>query len=68
MKLSEKQKEEIKKFCSTKNASELNLSDLNEMVLDHLIDEDFLDLSEDDDGDIYEEYHNLVYDFIEENL
>ena len=68
MNLTEKQKDEIKKFCSTKNVSELDLSDLNEMVLDHLIDEDFLDLSEDENGDIYEGYHNLVYDFIEESL
>jgi hypothetical protein len=68
MKLTEKQKEEIKKFCSTKDITELEISDLTEMALDHLIDEDFVDLSDDDYGDIHEKYNNLVYDFIEENL
>ena len=68
MGLTEKQKEEIKKFCSTKDITEFEISDLAEMSLDHLIDEDFVDLSDDDHGDIHEKYNNLVYDFIEENL
>ena len=48
MGLTEKQKEEIKKFCSTKDITEFEISDLAEMSLDHLIDEDFVDLSDDD--------------------
>jgi hypothetical protein len=68
MGLTEKQKEEIKKFCSTKDITEFEISDLTEITLDHLIDEDFVDLSDDDHGDIHEKYNNLVYDFIEENL
>ena len=66
MNLTEKQKLEIKRFYSELEVESMDLSDIVEQTLDHLIDEDIIDLSDDEDGDVYEQYNNIVWEFIEE--
>lgn len=46
--------------------SNLELDETVELTLDYLIDNDIVDLSNDDDGDMYETLNNDVYDLIEE--
>lgn len=67
MKFTKVQIQEIENYL---DGSE-KLSELDEMVevtMDHLVDEGIVDLSEDDDGDMYMNYKNLLYDFIEDKL
>lgn len=63
MKLTEQIKEEIKSFNTTLGG--IDIDDAHEQTLDHLIDNDIVDLSDDEDGDMYEELSNLVYEFME---
>ena len=58
-------KEKIVEFNSTLDES-LDLDDAVEQTLDYLIDNDIVDLSEDEDGDMYEALSNDVYDLLEE--
>ena len=67
MKLNEQLKEKIKEFNNTLD-SNVELEDAVELTLDHLIDNDIVDLSDDEDGDMYEALSNDVWEFIEEEL
>jgi hypothetical protein len=58
-------KDKIVEFNSTLDES-LDLDDALEQTLDYLIDNDIVDLSEDEDGDMYEALSNDVYDLLEE--
>ena len=58
-------KEKIVEFNSTLDES-LDLDDAVEQTLDYLLDNDIVDLSEDEDGDMYEALSNDVYDLLEE--
>lgn len=55
----------IVEFNSTLDES-LDLDDAVEQTLDYLLDNDIVDLSEDEDGDMYEALSNDVYDLLEE--
>jgi hypothetical protein len=67
MGLNDELKGKIKEFnAELDEATELD--DRVEQTLDHLIDNDIVDLSEDEDGDMYEALSNDVYEFIEEEL
>jgi hypothetical protein len=44
----------------------VELDDAVELTTDFLIDNDIVDLSEDEDGDMFESLNNNVYDFLEE--
>jgi len=44
----------------------LDLDDAVEQTLDYLLDNDIVDLSEDEDGDMFEVLANDVYDLLEE--
>lgn len=66
MKLTENMKNEILKYCSDKNGEDI--SELTEEVIDYLLDEYLVDLSDDEDGDMYESLNNSVWEFIEENV
>lgn len=68
MKLTESVKEEILNYCKDNDVTGMDISEVNEEVLDFLLDEGHVDLSDDEDGDAYEELSNLVWDFIEENV
>ena len=67
MKLNEQLKQKIKEFNNTLE-SNVELEDAVELTLDYLIDNDIVDLSDDEDGDMYEALSNDVWEFIEEEL
>jgi hypothetical protein len=58
-------KAKILEFNSTLDES-LELDDAVEQTLDYLLDNDIVDLSEDEDGDMYEALSCDVYDLLEE--
>lgn len=65
MELNEQLKSKIKEFNNTLETS-VELDDAVELTTDFLIDNDIVDLSDDDDGDMFESLNNNVYDFLEE--
>jgi len=65
--LTEIQKAEIKKYYSQiDDVQSLDISEVVEETLDYLIDEGIVNLYDDEDGDMYEELNNLVWEYIEE--
>lgn len=58
-------KDKIVEFNSTLDES-LELGEAVDQTLDYLIDNDIVDLSEDEDGDMFESLANDVYDLLEE--
>lgn len=68
MKLTENVKEEILNYCKENDVTGMDIAEVNEELLDFLLDEGHVDLSDDEDGDAYEELSNLVWEFIEENI
>lgn len=58
-------KDKIVEFNSTLDES-LELGEAVDQTLDYLLDNDIVDLSEDEDGDMYEALSNDVYDLLEE--
>ena len=58
-------KDKIVEFNSTLDES-LELGEAVEQTLDYLLDNDIVDLSEDEDGDMFEALANDVYDLLEE--
>jgi hypothetical protein len=68
MKLTETIKETILAYCKESDVKGMDISEVTEDVLDFLIDEGHVDLSDDEDGDMYESLNNHVWDFIEENV
>lgn len=68
MELTENVKQEILNYCKENDVTGMDIAEVNEEVLDFLIDEGHVDLSDDEDGDMYENLNNLVWDFIEENV
>jgi len=69
MKLTEWQKTEIKKFYGElDDVQSMDISEIVEDTLDYLLDEGIIDLSEDEDGDMYESYNNSVWEYIEEEV
>jgi hypothetical protein len=63
--MKEQLKSKIKEFNNTLD-SNVELDEAVELTLDYLIDNDIVDLSDDDEGDMYEALSCDVYDFIEE--
>jgi len=69
MKLTELQKAEIKKFYGElMDVQSMDISEIVEDTLDYLLDEGIIDLSEDEDGDMYESYNNSVWEYIEDEV
>jgi hypothetical protein len=69
MKLTETHKAEIKKYyAEIEDAQSLDISEIVEETLDYLLDEGIVNLSDDEDGDGYEELNNLVWEYIEEEV
>lgn len=58
-------KDQIVEFNSTLD-KDLELGEAVEITLDYLLDNDIVDLSEDEDGDMFEALANDVYDLLEE--
>jgi len=71
MQLTEEQKQQIRHFYYRFvkiSRIVLEMEEIVENTLDYMIDEGFIDLSEDEDGDLYESYNNIVWEYIEEEL
>jgi hypothetical protein len=69
MKLTETHKAEIKKYyAEIEDVHSLDISEIVEETLDYLLDEGIVNLSDDEDGDGYEELNNLVWEYIEEEV
>ncbi len=67
--LTELQKVEIKNYyAEIEDVQSLDISEIVEETLDYLIDEGIVNLYDDEDGDMYEELNNLVWEFIEEEF
>ena len=58
-------KDKIVEFNSTLDAN-IDIDEATEQTLDYLLDNDIVDLSEDEDGDMYEALSSEVYELIEE--
>ena len=65
MKLTEKHKEKIDNILSNLE-DDLSFEEKHEEVMDICLDEGVFNLEDDEDGDMYEEYSNLVWDYLEE--
>ena len=64
MKLNEQLKQKIKEFNNTLE-SDIDPGEDVGLILDYLIDNNIVDLSEDEEGDMYEALNNYVWEFIE---
>jgi hypothetical protein len=65
MKLTQYQKKIIHdKYRELKNDQQ-TLGELHEIIVDYCLDEEIIDLSEDEDGDMFEEFSNEVWDYLE---
>lgn len=65
MKLTEEQKNQIlNQYEGLKNDEE-TLGEIHEIIVDFCLDEEIVDLSEDEDGDLFEEFSNEVWDLLE---
>lgn len=65
MKLTDFQKSEIKRLYDNNTLDTTDLGEIVEMIVDTTIDNDIVDFSDDEDGDMYEAYTNIVWDMIE---
>jgi hypothetical protein len=65
MKLTEDQKNQILNQYEGLKNDEQTLGEVHEIIVDFCLDEEIVDLSDDDDGDMYEEFSNEVWDFLE---
>jgi hypothetical protein len=65
MKLTEEQKNQIGYQYEGLKNDEQTLGEIHEIIVDFCLDEEIIDLSDDEDGDLYEEFSNEVWDFLE---
>ena len=69
MKLKESQKEFIDKVYSDLPDDLIYIEDIQEYVLEKSMDqEDLFDLSDDEDGDLYQEYFNVIFEYISDKI
>lgn len=66
MELSDKQKQFINAKLADADLS--GLDDLHEEIMDEMIDENIIDLSDDESGDLYESYSNITWEYIQTKL
>ena len=65
MKLTEEQKNQILNQYEGLKNDEQTLGEVHEIIVDFCLDEEIVDLSEDEYGDMFEEFSNDVWDFLE---
>lgn len=65
MELTQYQKKYIKDKCIEFKNDDQTLGEILEVVVDDCLDNYIIDLSNDEDGDLYEEFTNNVWDFLE---
>jgi len=65
MELNKEQKEAIQEYYDSMDPRNIEFEDAVELTVDHLIDEDIVDLSEDGDGNMHEDLYNTVWEHLE---
>ena len=65
MKLTEEQKSHIQDQYDTLKQTDKEFEEIHDMIVEHCVDEYIVDLSDDEDGDLYEEFSNEVWDYLE---
>jgi CBS domain containing-hemolysin-like protein len=69
MKLKESQKDLIDGLYSNLPKGMVSIEDIQEHIMDECMDQDELfDLSDDEDGDLYQMYYNLIWDYVSEKM
>jgi hypothetical protein len=65
MKLTEEQKNHILNQYEGLKNEEQTLGEVHEIIVDFCVDEYIVDLSDDENGDMYESFSNEVWDYLE---
>jgi len=65
IKLTEQQKNQILNQYEGLKNDEQTLGEIHEIIVDFCLDEEVIDLSDDEDGDLFEEFSNEVWDLLE---
>jgi hypothetical protein len=65
MKLTKEQKNQIQNQYEGLKNDDQTLGEVHEIIVDFCVDEMVVDLSNDDDGDLFEEFSNEVWDYLE---
>ena len=65
MKLTEEQKNYIHEQYDALKQTDKEFEEIHGMIVEHCVDEYIVDLSYDEDGDLYEEFSNEVWDYLE---
>jgi hypothetical protein len=69
MKLKESQKDLIDGLYSNLPKGMVSIEDIQEHIMDECMDQDELfDLSDDEEGDLYQMYYNLIWDYVSEKM
>ncbi len=65
MKLTEEQKNHIHEQYDALKQTDKEFEKIHDMIVEHCVDEYIVDLSDDEDGDLYEEFSNEVWHLLE---
>jgi hypothetical protein len=69
MKLKQSQKDFIDGLYSNLPKDMVSIEDIQEHILDECMDqEELFDLSDDEDGDLYQEYFNVIFEYISDKM
>jgi hypothetical protein len=69
MKLKESQKDLIDGLYSNLPKGMVSIEDIQEYIMDECMDQDELfDLSDDEEGDLYQMYYNLIWEYVSEKM
>ena len=69
MKLKESQKELVDQLYSNLSKDMVIIEDIHQYIMDECMDQDELfDLSEDQEGEVYESYYNMIWDYVTEKM
>ena len=69
MKLKESQKELVDQLYSNLSEDMVSIEDIHEYIMDECMDHDELfDLSDDEEGDLYQTYYNLIWEYVSEKM
>jgi hypothetical protein len=65
MKLITEQKNHIQEQYDALKQTNKEFEEIHSMIVEHCVDEYLVDLSDDEGGDLYEEFSNEAWDFLE---
>jgi hypothetical protein len=66
MNLTETQKKAIEEKYDSMDPRNIEFEDAIELIVDYLLDEEIVDISDDEHGDAHEDLHNTVWEYIDE--